>query len=208
MPLSRRRFLFLLSLLEPALHSFADGYQIDDSLERILQSTTARLQDHGLKRKERFLLLHGREERLYLFLSSEERPLLEMLYPVSTGRNGFGNGERSGCTPTGVHEIYEKIGEGQPLGMVFSHRRPTGEIKNVQSQPRSGPHVITTRILWLSGLEQKNANTLRRTIYIHGVYPEDTIGRPASGGCIRMRNSDILNLYSLVSEHTLIDIVP
>ncbi len=59
-----------------------------------------------------------------------------------------------------------------------------------------------SRILWLDGLEEHNANTLERFIYIHGTKHEDKIGTPASHGCIRMRNADVIELFTLVEEGT------
>ena len=59
-----------------------------------------------------------------------------------------------------------------------------------------------SRILWLGGLEEDNANTRERFIYIHGTKHEDKIGRPASHGCIRMRNADVIELFDLVDEDT------
>ena len=57
-----------------------------------------------------------------------------------------------------------------------------------------------SRILWLKGLEPHNANTYKRYIYIHGTPEERTIGTPASYGCVRMRSSDIIELFSIVGR--------
>jgi hypothetical protein len=64
---------------------------------------------------------------------------------------------------------------------------------------------ILTRILWLEGLEtgrnrRGRVDTRSRYIYIHGTHDEDDIGRPASHGCIRMRNSDILEMFKHCRE--------
>jgi lipoprotein-anchoring transpeptidase ErfK/SrfK len=61
---------------------------------------------------------------------------------------------------------------------------------------------VVSRILWLDGLEDHNANTRERFIYIHGTKHEDKIGNPASHGCIRMRNADVIDLFDLVDEDT------
>ena len=61
---------------------------------------------------------------------------------------------------------------------------------------------VTTRILWLDGLDEENANTRDRYIYIHGTRHEDGIGTPDSHGCIRMRNADVVELFNLVDETT------
>jgi lipoprotein-anchoring transpeptidase ErfK/SrfK len=59
-----------------------------------------------------------------------------------------------------------------------------------------------SRILWLDGLDEDNANTRDRFIYIHGTKHEDKIGRAASHGCIRMRNADVIELFDLVEAET------
>lgn len=62
--------------------------------------------------------------------------------------------------------------------------------------------LVLTRILWLDGLDPENANTLDRFIYIHGTTHEDKIGQPASHGCIRMRENDLLELFDLATVGT------
>ena len=61
---------------------------------------------------------------------------------------------------------------------------------------------VTTRILWLDGMDAENANTRDRFIYIHGTKHEGKIGTPDSHGCIRMRNADVIELFQLVDETT------
>ena len=61
--------------------------------------------------------------------------------------------------------------------------------------------------MWLDGLELgKNKgdgiDSRNRYIYIHGTAEEGLIGKPASDGCIRMYNRDVLELYDLVEEQT------
>src|SRR5437763_7629216 len=71
-----------------------------------------------------------------------------------------------------------------------------------------GRDPIVTRILWLRGLEAQNANAFGRDIYIHGTPEEGKIGTPASYGCIRMRSSDVIQLYNtvgLVASVTIVD---
>ena len=51
-----------------------------------------------------------------------------------------------------------------------------------------------------------NANTRERYIYIHGTNHEADIGRPASHGCVRMRNVDIVELYDLTAPGTTVTI--
>lgn len=129
----------------------------------------------------------------------------ERVYPVSTSKFGVGDTPRSNRTPLGKMYVHNKIGAGYPIGAVFKSRRPTGEIVPPNSPGRD---PIVTRIVQLGGLESHNANCLRRTIYIHGTPEERTIGRPASYGCIRMRSSDVIDLYNRVQPGDRVTVVP
>jgi len=122
-------------------------------------------------------------------------------YPVSTASNGAGNLQGSFQTPLGKHRIAEKIGNGMPLLTAFNAREPFC-IYNPETDDPDRDWILT-RILWLEGCETgKNrrgpVDTHARYIYIHGTHEEDKIGTPASHGCIRMRNTDMLELF----EHT------
>jgi L,D-transpeptidase YbiS len=119
-------------------------------------------------------------------------------YPVSTSRFGLGTKEGSMKTPTGKFRIAEKIGDGMPVGTVFKSRRPVKATKKLLREE----DLVLTRILWLDGLDPGNANTHERFIYIHGTNHEESIGEPASHGCIRMRNADLVELFALVSTNT------
>ncbi|MEY2497470.1 MAG: hypothetical protein QOD12_1026 [Verrucomicrobiota bacterium] len=119
-------------------------------------------------------------------------------YPVSTSRFGLGSKEGSMKTPTGRFRIEEKIGEGMPLGTVFKSRRPVKATRKLLREE----DLIMTRILWLDGLDPRNANTHERFIYIHGTNHEENIGEPASHGCIRMRNADLVELFESVKRGT------
>jgi L,D-transpeptidase catalytic domain len=79
----------------------------------------------------------------------------------------------------------------------------TGEVL----QPNAaGRDPVTTRIIWLTGLEAQNAQAFHRGIYIHGTPEEKTIGRPASYGCIRMKAADVAVLYNEIPLGTLVQI--
>jgi lipoprotein-anchoring transpeptidase ErfK/SrfK len=124
-------------------------------------------------------------------------------YDVSTSKFGLGDQRGSNRTPLGHMEIAKKIGGGQRLGMKFKSRRPTGEIVRPNSPGRD---PIVTRILWLRGLEGRNRNAYRRTIYIHGTAEEWKVGTPASYGCIRMRSRDVVSLYNTVGVGARIEV--
>jgi len=126
-------------------------------------------------------------------------------YDVSTSKFGVGDRPRSCCTPLGRLEVAKKVGAGAPIGMKFKSRKPTGEIVQINAPGRD---PIVTRILWLKGLESQNRLAYQRTIYIHGTPEEAKIGRPASYGCIRMRSSDVIELFNTVGVGAEVDIVP
>jgi lipoprotein-anchoring transpeptidase ErfK/SrfK len=133
-----------------------------------------------------------------------EKGNLVATYPISTSKFGVGDWPGSFATPLGELEIANKIGDGAPPGTVFKDRRRTGEVVGVNAPGRD---PIVTRIIWLRGREVRNANALRRDIYIHGTPEERNIGRPASYGCIRMRSADVINLYSVVGTGAQVSIV-
>ena len=133
-------------------------------------------------------------------------------YRISSAINGVGQERGSFCTPLGKHIIRAKIGSGQPINTVFLKRRPTGEIYTPDlgaSYP--GRDWILTRILWLSGCELGFnrlglVDTMRRYIYIHGSPDCINMGKPGSIGCIRMFNTDLLELFDLVDVGTEVSI--
>ncbi len=124
-------------------------------------------------------------------------------YDVSTSKFGVGDRPGSYQTPLGELEVREKIGGGQPSGMKFKARRPTGEIVRPNAPGRD---PIVSRILWLRGLQPQNRRAFQRGIYIHGTAEEWSIGTPASYGCVRMRSRDIIQLFDHIGVGTRVEI--
>ena len=121
---------------------------------------------------------------------------IKLYYPVSTSKYGEGYEEGSLKTPLGMHEVSQKIGGRAPYGAIFKDRKFTGRIAKINEGNERD--IITSRILRLNGLQKKNSNTIKRYIYIHGTNDESTIGIKGSIGCIRMKNDDVIKLYSKV----------
>ena len=123
-------------------------------------------------------------------------------YAVSTALNGAGEAEGSGCTPRGRHRIRARIGEGQACGAVFIGRRPTGEVWSPELAATFPQRDwILSRILWLCGEEPGfnrggDVDSQRRYIYIHGTGDDQPMGRPLSHGCVRMRNTEMVELFA------------
>jgi L,D-transpeptidase YbiS len=118
--------------------------------------------------------------------------------PISSSRFGLGSEEGSMKTPVGKFRVAEKIGHGAAPGTIFKARVALGPDDPLPDTE----DFVTSRILWLDGLEEHNENTRDRFIYIHGTRHEDKIGQPDSHGCIRMRNDDVIELFDLVDETT------
>ncbi|MGC1323613.1 MAG: L,D-transpeptidase [Candidatus Udaeobacter sp.] len=126
-------------------------------------------------------------------------------YPISTSMFGLGDAWGRMTTPLGYLAVEKKIGDNVPVGAVFHKRRLTGEVL----QPNApGRDPITTRIIWLRGLEPQNAHAFQRGIYIHGTPEEKKIGQPASYGCIRMKSKDVAELYDQVPLGAVVQIIP
>lgn len=133
-------------------------------------------------------------------------------YAISTGKNGVGCEKNSGKTPLGKHSIRAMIGKNEPINTVFIGRRKTGEIytKSLAKQYPDRDWILT-RIIWLSGTEKgKNrlgqVDTMQRYIYIHGTPDTEPMGQANSHGCIRMRNTDLIELFDLIDVKTLVEI--
>ena len=161
----------------------------------------------GIKPGERLLAVSIGTATLQFFRKGE----LVRSYGISTSKRPPSNIKDSLGTPRGLHEIAERIGAGQPPGVVFKSRVPTG--RHYAEISAAGPGVddnlITSRILWLRGLEPGvnrggNVDTYERYVYIHGTNHETRIGEPLSSGCVLMRNLDIIELYEDVRAGDLV----
>lgn len=139
-------------------------------------------------------------QKLFLFQEGQ----LVAQYDISSGIAGNGEFEGSGQTPRGWHCVCQKIGQNLSKNQVLKGREPTGEIYSEMLE-RHFPERdwILSRILWLQGMEPgKNrfgkVDSKNRYIYIHGTPDNQPIGSPASHGCIRMRNHDVMQLFEQV----------
>jgi hypothetical protein len=160
----------------------------------------------GISTSERTLVVNIERQTVSLF---EGGKFINQL-PCSTSRFGIGQVEGSNCTPLGLHRIAEKIGAGEPAGTVFKARKVIGNT----SQPEFAGAKITTRILWLEGLEPGlnqgsnsaglNVDSHARYIYIHGTADQKSIGKPSSCGCIHLADADLIPLFDLLPNGTLV----
>ena len=166
---------------------------------------------------DKYLLVSPNDQKL-IYISDNK---IKASYSVSTSKFGLGNLNDSFKTPIGLHTIVEKIGNDMPIFTIFKGRKPVGnnmtlndlydDKKTHDDHFKNHEDVITSRILRLKGLEPNvnlggNVDSYNRYIYIHGTAHEDQIGKKASHGCIRMRNKDIIELFSMctIDMHVII----
>lgn len=137
-------------------------------------------------------------------------PKHQRYYSISTGLNGIGEQENSGKTPRGWHRISEKFGQDLPINSVFIARQWTGEVYSTElAEQFPQRDWILSRILWLQGLEDgfnkgEGCDTKQRYIYLHGTPDSEPMGEPYSHGCVRMRNTDIVELFEIIDENATV----
>lgn len=143
------------------------------------------------------------ENLIYVDISSQTlsyivKGTVSKKYNISSSYYGTGSEANSLKTPLGKHEIYKKIGNELPINAILKGRVWNGAIADIIEGPIDTDYDhVTSRILWLDGLEEgKNkgngVDSRNRYIYIHGTAEEGLIGKPASDGCIRMYNNEVI----------------
>lgn len=203
-----------------SLYNFRDTLKLLVLCIILLNSCTTIMIDKGIKYNENKVLrsislvdasYKDLSALLYVDIEQQNMYLLKKgtildVYKVSSSYYGTGSVVNSLKTPLGKHEIYKKIGHTLPINAILKGRVWNGSIANIVSDEidTDFDHV-TSRILWLDGLEigenkGPGVDSRSRYIYIHGTAEEGLIGKPASDGCIRMYNSDVIELFELVDE--------
>ena len=181
----------------PKIHAFQP--LIDDLGNRFPKSPLSPL-----------IVISTSEQKLYLI----ENNKVTSSHTISTAEAGLGNRSGSNKTPLGVHKVAQKFGKGARAGTIFKARMNTRRVASILTEPnaRSNQDNVTSRILWLDGMEKGinkggNVDSRSRYIYIHGTDEEGRLGQPASHGCIRMSNNEVIDLFEKVPVGTLVDIV-
>ena len=178
--------------------------KIGVNLENTLKNISLNYKD-----LDSLIVVNIKSQELLLLKNGE----VKSKYIISTSVYGTGSRVNSFKTPLGKHIISEKIGHELPKGAILKGRKWTGAIANIIKEPIDTKFdVVTSRILWLSGLEKgKNlgpgVDSKSRYIYIHGTAEEGLIGKPASDGCVRMYNSDVISLFDRVDVNTEVWII-
>ena len=144
------------------------------------------------------------KQRLFLLNNME----IIRSYPISSSKYGEGSTQNSFKTPLGNHVIKEMIGRDAIKNTIFTSRINTKRQADIiHDLTNSDNDYVTTRIMWLDGQEEgknkgKGVDSYQRYIYIHGTHEEGLIGQKASHGCIRMFNSDVIELFNEVKKGT------
>ena len=131
-------------------------------------------------------------------------------YIISSSEYGAGSEAGSNKTPLGLHKVKEKYGDETPINGRMIGRVFYGQIATIYNdKTKSKTDDVTSRIFWLEGLEkEKNKgegiDSYKRYIYIHGTSEEGRLGTPASHGCIRMKNNEVIDLYKTIAIGTLV----
>ena len=156
------------------------------------------------------LLINIAQQRLYHLQNN----VLVRNYIISSALNGTGSQNGSGKTPLGAHCIQAKFGDDATIGSIFKGRINTGEVASILTAKNtlSDADNITSRILWLSGLEAgynqgDDVDSHQRYIYIHGTDEEGRLGQAVSHGCIRMANRDVIELFTHIEINTFVYII-
>ncbi|MBL4593435.1 MAG: L,D-transpeptidase [Flavobacteriales bacterium] len=153
---------------------------------------------------KKYMYVSVKHQRLYLIKNDSTI----RKYPISTAKNGIGSKQNSYKTPPGLHTVKRKIGKNVPSGGIMISRVYEGKIAKILTKKENAKKdYVTSRIMWLQGEEPginrgRNIDSYNRYIYIHGTPEEGYIGEPASHGCIRMKNKDVIELFDFVEEGT------
>ena len=152
-----------------------------------------------------------------LFVSLKEQKMYHLKqgkllseYIISSSAYGIGSKAGSNKTPLGLHKVKQKFGEKTPINGRMIARVFYGQIVTIYTDnTKSKTDDVCSRILWLDGMEEglnkgDGIDSYSRYIYIHGTSEEGRLGKPASHGCIRMKNKDIIELYDKVKIGTLV----
>lgn len=193
--------------------------------ERTFNSYSATtFRNHPLQVGEEALVVdyHFNYAHLFTYSLENSKIIVQIIetYPVSNGIGGLGNRRGSGATSPGIHYVYhthttwpqsKSSRENQAI-----YVKPTGPTTQAalgkDIEPSQGLQwwdaiMITGKRIRLAGLEQINTHTIRRSIVLHGTYEEGYIGMQKSGGCVRMLNEDVAELYERVQLGMLVNIV-
>ena len=164
--------------------------------------TKKHIQDDDLNRGQFVIVSHSRQA-MFFFNYGEVS-----IYLISTAENGLGEASGSLQTPRGVHLIKDKIGEGLPKNAILKGRVFTGVVWSEDNRADyENDDLVLSRVLWLDGLEDRNSRSHARYIYFHGTNHPEKLGTPASHGCIRMGENEVIEFFDQIEQGAIVKIL-
>jgi L,D-transpeptidase ErfK/SrfK len=133
------------------------------------------------------LLLRVRERRIYLIDDDPGTPVES--FPIAVGRTGHE-------TPIGRFAVVEMIEYPE-----FDVIDPKDHTRLVRRIPPGPENPLGER--WIGFLRDDGGST-----GIHGTPHPELLGKAVSGGCVRMRNADVVRIYDRVELGTPVIIEP
>jgi lipoprotein-anchoring transpeptidase ErfK/SrfK len=134
-----------------------------------------------------YLVLKVGERRLYLMDDDPATPLES--FPIAVGRTGHE-------TPIGRFHVEEMIEHPE-----FHKFDPKDRSRVIKHFPPGPKNPLGER--WIGF-----AHGDGWTVGIHGTPQPELLGRAVSGGCVRMRNADVVRIYSRVRLGTPVIVEP
>lgn len=134
-----------------------------------------------------YLLLRVGERRIYLMDDDPRTPVES--FPVAVGREGHE-------TPIGRFQVEEMVEH--PTFPVFD---PNDRTRLIREIPPGPTNPLGQR--WIGFMHDDAGAT-----GIHGTPHPELLGRAVSGGCVRMRDADVVRIYERVQLGTPVIVEP
>ncbi len=198
--------LFLLGFLSTSILFAQQAPRQSAMVDFLMEYLSIKYPDANF---DTFIYVAAKRQKLYLIKDG----LIADEFTISTASNGIGSALGSFKTPSGLHRIAEKVGDDLPVNTIISKKISTGVLASIDTTGHdTGKDVITTRVLHLEGMEDHinkggELDSYSRGIFIHGTQEEGRLGSPASMGCIRMANEEIIALFQKVEVDTFVIIL-
>ena len=196
--------LSLLLILGLASIVYGQSSDISTQYQKIIETAESKYKYN--KKNAYFLIVSTADQEMHVIKNEK----IIKTYIISTAKAGEGNTMSSYKTPLGYLRVAEKIGDDAPIGTIFVKKYNTGKISKIYTDKTDvSKDPITTRIFHLDGLEENynklgNVDSYRRGIFLHGTHEEGLLGEKASNGCIRMTNKEVIELFDIIPNNTII----
>ncbi|MBI2676618.1 MAG: L,D-transpeptidase [Candidatus Yanofskybacteria bacterium] len=155
----------------------------------LLGQTTGTEQQNGLPENKQLILINLTKRTLEFY--DQDKIIFKCRIRV---------GKRGTPTPVGSGYVYEK--RERPVFRYVDPGPQQGEVINYAECADGLKKVVHSKMRAL-GIRIKNTDRYS----IHSTTCSETIGKPLSNGCIGMTVQDMLKLYPLVQDKTIVKII-